>query len=217
MSDDMDSETKKAGSGKVKVKVKDAEFMWEKFRSEMGDYYLNQTTKETTWNPPVDAWIQIHDPSRDAYYYHHTGSGETTWTRPGGFPYHESDFDSEEDRQDDAEGARAIERAKGGKGRWGSKFDPKSGHTFYWDSLTGLTTWERPVGVFQGDAEFSEEFDVPFAGPMGLRLNQDPDSPNLHVTEVFDGESAFLGGVEEKDVILAINDKVCRGVDLQVK
>ena len=63
-------------------------------------YYLNPTTKETTWNRPTATpssaaeaaptsasveWVEKKDPKTGRSYYFNKSSKETTWTKPEGF------------------------------------------------------------------------------------------------------------------------------------
>ena len=89
-------------------------------------------------------WVKQMDMNTGRYYYWNVKTNETTWTQPGSF--------SNLDPQSTApEGATSSGDAKA----WVKQYDPASQSYYYWNTSTGETSWDEPIGFQEGN--LSEE------------------------------------------------------------
>lgn len=117
-----------------------------------------------------EGWISILDPDSGEYYYSNEQTGEVTWDRPAAELEKEeeihdktasqSQFDDEnstsengsfdqgsEDQESDAQESSAQEEEEEGDlpEGWISLVDEDSGDVYYFNEVTGVTTWDRPI------------------------------------------------------------------------
>ena len=84
-------------------------------------------------------WAEYLDDDSGDVYYHHAGSGQTTWDRPaakGGYT--------------PTQAALIFGPLPDG---WVEYLDDESGDSYYHHEALGETTWDRPIGDSSGGAQ----------------------------------------------------------------
>ena len=124
----------------------------------------SEASEETTSDSLPDGWTEVVDPSSGSTYFYNTITQETSWTRPleeesnarvsdededstetssdgeqkKGGGEDQEDFGDGEDSQPDNDGLASLPDG------WAEVFDPSSGKAYFYNELTGESTWERP-------------------------------------------------------------------------
>eukprot|EP00537_Pseudo-nitzschia_pungens_P011057 CAMPEP_0172385446 /NCGR_PEP_ID=MMETSP1061-20121228/3118_1 /TAXON_ID=37318 /ORGANISM="Pseudo-nitzschia pungens, Strain cf. pungens" /LENGTH=1522 /DNA_ID=CAMNT_0013114481 /DNA_START=89 /DNA_END=4660 /DNA_ORIENTATION=+ len=142
-------------------------------------YYFNTKTNETSWEKPwetpaadsADAamtetelatatesaaepaeasdesdWTETVDPSSGSIYYYNSKTGETSWEKP----------DAAATESTDAVAANDETEPASQESQWVEATDPSSGNTYYYNSITGETSWDKP-SVLQEEEEEEED------------------------------------------------------------
>ena len=110
----------------------------------------------TEMNDPISGqsaathpWTEMKDPTSGQTYYHNSATNETSWTRPPAKEEEAKLTPSEIrgwERNSKEQQAEAGETsAAAATNPWTEMKDPASGHTYYFNSKTGQSTWVRPV------------------------------------------------------------------------
>lgn len=160
---------------------------WEELESEDGLlYYHNLVTGETTWDVPpvlaatVQAEVQTIDgeeweeleAENGLLYYHSLTKGTVQWTPPAGFVVQEVDGDADASDGHSSDGGRAD----------GDDWDvlsTDSGHEYYYNRATKVTTWERPAELGEPSDDDVEES----VGRSGWVSVRGPDGVLYHHNE----------------------------------
>jgi len=125
-------------------------------------YYFNQRTQETSWEKPASMtqdgdnkvaasegssdWIETVDPSTGQVYYYNQVTQETSWEKPAAMIESKAPSVPPTDSQSE-EKITAAEEPKSDStppNDWMETVDPTSGQTYYYNSRTGETSWEKP-------------------------------------------------------------------------
>ncbi len=126
-------------------------------------YYYNNVTGDTSWDPPpgygaetvapvvapatsaaTSPWQQLYDDSSGRHYFYNTATGDTSWEQPEGY------VDPSTTAVESAAAVTKETVAPGGLPEgWMEVTDPSSGTVYYYNQLTGDTSWDAPVSVPQ--------------------------------------------------------------------
>ncbi|CAJ1953390.1 unnamed protein product [Cylindrotheca closterium] len=128
-------------------------------------YYYNQRTEETSWEKPASMtqtederattssgsseWVETVDPTSGQVYYYNQVTHETSWEKPA------SMTEPEQSAAPAADGAATTEPKNDSTPTidWAETVDPSSGQTYYYNSKTGETSWEKPEAAKEQAAE----------------------------------------------------------------
>lgn len=138
-------------------------------------------------------WIEVTDPSTNEKYYYNEVTEETRWERPSVVlaeqrenVEHEYPARLEDETgtylQDDAdkpwEHVHELELDSSLPEFWTEAEDPSSGKKYYFNTITQITSWERPTGSTSGASNTSNnpgtsELEDSLEGPMPSTLEKE--------------------------------------------
>ena len=159
---------------------------WSAFQDENGQvFYHNSKTDETSWDPPPNGapfnpvekeakeatnggeWVEYMDEDKGEPYYYNTVTQETVWEKPEGFVGTTgSKPKPEEKTPKEAEVAKVETEAANVKteaadapdsaGDW-EEIQDDEGRTYYYNSKTEETSWDKPDGFSEKPAVTEQE------------------------------------------------------------
>jgi hypothetical protein len=97
----------------------------------------------TTSDDTSNDWVEVADPTSGKTYYFNSKTNETSWHNPNASTavaaaVEESTTATEQDSNDDSD--------------WSESLDPSSGKSYYYNSKTGETSWEKPTSTTVDEA-----------------------------------------------------------------
>ncbi|DAZ96208.1 TPA: hypothetical protein N0F65_012570 [Lagenidium giganteum] len=108
---------------------------------------------------PRDIWQKVWDPTSQAFYYFNPRLQQSTWELPQGFVYDDTDGGDDDNAkvqemaavkvQSIARG-RATRNKMSGKFQWVRQFDPVERKTYYYNTITHHSQFERPPDFVPG-------------------------------------------------------------------
>ena len=142
-------------------------------------YYFNSKTNETSWDNPNEStataaaveesttaaeqdgngdsdWSESVDPSSGKSYYYNSKTGETSWEKPTS-----TTVDEAMNTATATTTATADNETSQDASDWVEATDPSSGNTYYYNSATGETSWERPSALDSEENSSSPELTTP--------------------------------------------------------
>ena len=100
-----------------------------------------------------DVWERVTDPDTKTLYYYNWATGASSWEAPPGFVEPEGDVDSsltaESSQTSNAKRhlwavLRSTSTMTKWDGAWTLFTDPRTGSSFYYNTETGVSAWEKP-------------------------------------------------------------------------
>eukprot|EP00538_Stauroneis_constricta_P000509 CAMPEP_0119553754 /NCGR_PEP_ID=MMETSP1352-20130426/6427_1 /TAXON_ID=265584 /ORGANISM="Stauroneis constricta, Strain CCMP1120" /LENGTH=984 /DNA_ID=CAMNT_0007600219 /DNA_START=188 /DNA_END=3142 /DNA_ORIENTATION=+ len=86
-----------------------------------------------------EGWMETQDPSSGATYYFNSVTNETSWERPAATP------SAATNAQDSAAPQEQEQAPAPAQQEWMETQDPATGNTYYFNTVTNETSWERPA------------------------------------------------------------------------
>eukprot|EP00944_MAST-04C_sp_MAST-4C-sp1_P012821 g12821.t1 len=121
---------------------------WSKLYDEASGqyYYLNSMDGSSTWEKPSDyseptgSWTKEWDNNSNAYYYLNSATGESTWEKPPDFVEDTQNSVSSSKNTGENSGAQSVVLSI-----WDKIYDPLSGNYYYYNNVSGVSQWEKPL------------------------------------------------------------------------
>eukprot|EP01065_Artemidia_motanka_P023946 TRINITY_DN2859_c0_g1_i3.p1 TRINITY_DN2859_c0_g1~~TRINITY_DN2859_c0_g1_i3.p1 ORF type:complete len:465 (+),score=122.03 TRINITY_DN2859_c0_g1_i3:46-1395(+) len=131
-------------AGDPQAEAADDEWVEQTDPSSSRVYYVNKRTGESQWDDPrvapqqqaaAEGWVEAVDPQSGRTFYVNQATGESSWEAPQA-------ADAGQPAASTAQSAGAEPAAASG---WVERLDSGSGQTYYVNTETGESVWERPA------------------------------------------------------------------------
>ncbi len=179
---------------------------WSAVKDDSGEvYYHNSKTDETSWDPPPDGqpfnpveeeagensgdWVEYMDEDKGEPYYYNTVTQETVWEKPKVFVGKSSEGSkSDETKNVKTESPEKEKSTWTELGDWVETQDDE-GRTYYYNSKTEETSWERPADLKTEEEKVAETKEKDASEDAPIKEEEEEEKPaEGDWTEVQDDE-----------------------------
>lgn len=101
-------------------------------------------------------WTRHWSNSKNAPYWHHSGSGATTWLQPA---EQEGDKQGDDKQGNHKQGGKQGQEQGASSGEWVERFSSSKQARYWVNTATNASTWTRPASLGPREEESESESD----------------------------------------------------------
>eukprot|EP00526_Cylindrotheca_closterium_P004161 CAMPEP_0113637722 /NCGR_PEP_ID=MMETSP0017_2-20120614/19755_1 /TAXON_ID=2856 /ORGANISM="Cylindrotheca closterium" /LENGTH=4255 /DNA_ID=CAMNT_0000548783 /DNA_START=113 /DNA_END=12880 /DNA_ORIENTATION=+ /assembly_acc=CAM_ASM_000147 len=150
------------------------------------DAVVDETPPTTEDELPAD-WIEAIDESSGQTYYYNTVTQETSWEKPSSSPLEdESEAVEQEQEEEAAEATEEHDADQSPADEWIEAVDDSTGQTYYYNTVTQETSWEKPSSLITSNESEQEVEDGEGENAFEGQGSDEPSPPANDETESTD-------------------------------